>query len=263
MNGKGFIIIPRNLLNDWRDRLTAEEQGIMVNLMAMANYEDKPKKAPKGDTLHRGQLVTSIRSFAKRFGISESRAYRMLRKWERLGLISRETKNETLSETGSGTLLTLEFYESSQCIRNDLRNSLRNENGNTIKKDNNLKKEEEAPPFPLYGSYHNISLTEDELKELQMHIPADLFESRINKASQGIRDKWRGYQGSHFEIIKKWAIEDGCWEEQADSQRMNKICKMKMDLIDQFGRDKYDRAVATINIDDPYKVRRYLESKCC
>ena len=128
MNGKGFIKVPRALLNEWNDMLTPEEIGILVNLMAMANYGDQPKRAPKGDLLKRGQLVISIRSFAKRFGMSKNRAARLLAKWEEMGLIKRRTVLGTENGTPSGTLLTLEFYEFSQGMRDSNRDSIGDRN---------------------------------------------------------------------------------------------------------------------------------------
>ena len=266
MNGKGFIKVPRALLNEWRDKLTQEEIGILINLMAMANYEDVPRRAPKGDYLKRGQLVTSSRAFAKRFNLSESRAYRLLKRWEQLGIIKRETLSETESGTPNGTLLTLEFYESSQGERNSDRNSFRNESEDSIRRDKKAKKGEEGvqppPSSHGYGVYHNVVLTEEGYRELKAHIPTDQFDARINKASQGIRDNWKGYDGPHFDIIKKWAITDGCWKEQQNlSPKMSKMIKMKNDLIEQFGRYDYDRAVATVETNDPNKVKAYLESR--
>ncbi|MBR6451394.1 MAG: hypothetical protein IKS87_01695 [Lachnospiraceae bacterium] len=262
MNGKGFIKIPRALLNEWRDTLTAEEVGILIYLTAAANYQDKPMPAPKGDLLERGQLAISLRTLAKRFGISKNKAARLLTKWERLGLIKRETISETETGTYRGTLLTLEFYASSQGMQDRSRDGRRDINGDSIRKEEKTKKVEEVPPPPfLYGSYHNISLTAEELKDLKTHIPSDLFDARINKASQGIKDGWHGYRGSHFEIIRKWAIADGCWIDNPGPPVVSKIEMQKMDLVNRFGRDKYERAVATINTDDPHKVKRYLENK--
>ena len=126
MNGKGYIKLPRSLLNEWRDTLTSEEIGIMVQLMAMANYEKKPKQMPEGNSLERGQLVLSVRWFAKRFDMSKSKAERMLDRWEALGLIKRKTVFGTQSGTPIGTLVTLEFYAFSQGTR-DNRSQDRNE----------------------------------------------------------------------------------------------------------------------------------------
>lgn len=145
MNGKGFIKLPRSLLNEWRDILTPEEIGILIYLTAMANYEDKPRRAPKGDQLQRGQLVTSIRSFAKRFSVSESRALRLMRKWEQLGIIKRETLSGAESGAPSGTLITLEFYASSQGERNTKRSGNRSENAQTIR---SIKKNKKPSPLP-------------------------------------------------------------------------------------------------------------------
>ena len=144
MNEKGFIKLPRSLLNGWRDILTPEEIGILVNLMAMANYDDKPRRAPKGDQLQRGQLVTSIRSFARRFGISESKTRRLLAKWEELGLIKRRTYSGTLLNTHSGTLLTLEFYASSQGVQHSNRHRKQHEVDTPIRSEEKDKK-----PSPL------------------------------------------------------------------------------------------------------------------
>lgn len=262
MNGKGFIKVPRALLNEWNDMLTPEEIGILVNLMAMANYGDQPKRAPKGDLLKRGQLVISIRSFAKRFGMSKNRAARLLAKWEEMGLIKRRTVLGTENGTPSGTLLTLEFYEFSQGMRDSNRDSIGDRNEDSIRKEEKKKKVEEEPPPPsLYGPYHNVSLTEVEWKDLKAHIPSDLFDARISKASQGIKDGWHGYAGSHYEIIRKWAIADGCWNERLELPEESRIDKMRKDLIDQYGRNQYERAVAAINTDDPHKVENYLGSK--
>ena len=67
--------------------------------------------------------------------------------------------------------------------------------------------------------------------------------------------------GSHYEIIRKWAIADGCWNERLELPEESRIDKMRKDLIDQYGRNQYERAVAAINTDDPHKVENYLGSK--
>jgi len=175
VNGKGFIKVPRELLNDWRDSLSMEEQGILINLMAKANYEDKPKRAPKGDLLQRGQLVTSIRHFAKEFNISEGKTRRLLDKWEKLGLIKRNTVSGTQSGTPSGTLLTLEFYEFSQGIQHTNRHRIQHKDGTPIRNKetdnlspsclNGAKVEEQKNPEDMTDAeriqqYSNITLTQ-------------------------------------------------------------------------------------------------------
>ena len=262
MNGKGFIKVPRALLNEWNDMLTPEEIGILVNLMAMANYGDQPKRAPKGDLLKRGQLVISIRSFAKRFGMSKNRAARLLAKWEEMGLIKRRTVSGTENGTPSGTLLTLEFYEFSQGMRDSNRDSIGDRNEDSIRRDKKEKKGEEVPQLPLlYGTYCNVALTEDEYRELKSHIPAELFDARINKTSQGIHDRWKGYDGPHFDIIRKWAVADGCWLNHPEpSPMLNEVNRRRRELIDQFGRDKYDRAALKLGIDDPTQVGDLLRA---
>ena len=144
MNGKGFIKLPRSLLNEWRDILTPEEVGILIYLTAMANYENKTKKAPKGDQLQRGQLVISIRWFAERFNISKSKAERLLAKWENLGIIKRRTVFGTLSGTPTGTLITLEFYAFSQGVPDRNRDRKQDKTRDAIKKEKNIK-----TPSPL------------------------------------------------------------------------------------------------------------------
>ena len=242
--------------------LTPEEIGILVNLMAMANYGDQPKRAPKGDLLKRGQLVISIRSFAKRFGMSKNRAARLLAKWEEMGLIKRRTVSGTENGTLSGTLLTLEFYEFSQGMRDSNRDSIGDRNEDSIRRDKKEKKGEEVSPPPLlYGTYYNVALTEDEYRELKSHIPAELFDARINKTSQGIHDRWKGYEGPHFDIIRKWAVADGCWlDHPKPSPMLNEVNRRRRELIDQFGRDKYDRAALNLGIDDPTQVGDLLRA---
>ena len=144
MNGKGFIKLPRSLLNEWRDILTTEEVGILIYLTAMANYEEKPRRAPKGDQLQRGQLVISVRWFAERFNISKSKAERLLAKWENLGIIKRRTVFGTPSGTPTGTLITLEFYAFSQSAPDSNRDRKQDKTGDAIKKNRNYKK-----PSPL------------------------------------------------------------------------------------------------------------------
>ena len=174
MNGKGFVKVPRALLSGWRDVLSMEEQGILINLMAKANYEDKPKRAPKGDLLQRGQLVTSIRHFAKEFNISEGKTRRLLDKWEKLGLIRRHTVSGTVSGTPSGTLLTLDFYEFSQGMQHTNRHRIQHKDGTPIRNKeidnlspsrlNGAKVEEQKNPEDMTDAeriqqYSNITLT--------------------------------------------------------------------------------------------------------
>ena len=92
-------------------------------------------------------------------------------------------------------------------------------------------------------------------------IPAELFDARINKTSQGIHDRWKGYEGPHFDIIRKWAVADGCWiDHPKPSPLFSEMLRKKKELIDQFGRDKYDRTIAKLGIDDPHEVKKHLEN---
>ena len=69
----------------------------------------------------------------------------MLKRWESIGLIRRETKSGADAETRSGTLLTLEFYAFSQNARNSKRSGNRNENDQTIRRNRNTDKPSPSP----------------------------------------------------------------------------------------------------------------------
>ncbi len=137
MDTKGFVKLYRSLIYAWRNSLSNEEIGILVQLMCMVNYDSKPVKAPKGDLLQRGQMVISYRSFAKNFNLSKGKTERMLEKFKYLGLITMETSFKTPSGKPTGTVLTLNFYESSQGSADNIRDRNRDKNGDAIRNKNN------------------------------------------------------------------------------------------------------------------------------
>lgn len=106
-NGSSYFRLPRSLLDAWRKDFTVEEIGALVLLMSKACYEDQTAPTAKGDLLKRGQLVVSIRGLAQSLQWSEKKVRLFLDKLKRTGW-------GTQKGTRKGTLLTLDFYASSQ-----------------------------------------------------------------------------------------------------------------------------------------------------
>lgn len=64
------------------------------------------------------------------------------------------------------------------------------------------------PPsrFLVYGTYQNVTLTEEELLQLKQEFPLD-YQSRIDRLSSYMASSGRKYH-SHFATIRSWAQED-------------------------------------------------------
>ena len=120
MSGKanGWVLIHRSILNNWLWDETPFSFGqAWIDLILRANHEDK--KMHVGNrliTIHRGQMWTSTRHLADRWGWKTDKVINFLRLLEQDGMILRKP-------TQKGTLLTIEKYDDFQTLPNTKRDA--------------------------------------------------------------------------------------------------------------------------------------------
>ena len=128
---KGYILLHRQIWENreiWKTSEPFDKRSAWIDLLLMANHADNDMKiGDKTVTIHRGQLHTSYRHLAERWGWSMSKVVRFI------GTLI-ETQSVTLNGTPNGTTLTIVKYDDYQDSRNTNRNTNRNTERNTNRK---------------------------------------------------------------------------------------------------------------------------------
>lgn len=165
MSGKtnGWILLHRSILDNWvwSEKPFSFGQA-WVDLILRTNHEDR--KMYTGSTLvtiHRGQMWTSIRHLANRWGWKPEKVISFLRTLEQDKMIVRKP-------TPKGTLLTIEKYDDFQTLPNTKRNAKGNTKrnakgnapGNETMNEQRRPKKEKKEGLPAEGDSASDDTTE-------------------------------------------------------------------------------------------------------
>ena len=130
----GFVKLPRSL-HQQLAKLPHDAYFAILDLLVTANYE--ASATSDGLVVKRGQVLTSLASLSDRWGVSVKRTRTILQILQGMDLV---TITGTGRGKGRGTLLTLEFYASSQGEGQGNGQGIGHESGHLLKK---MKKGEE------------------------------------------------------------------------------------------------------------------------
>lgn len=245
----GWVKIHRSITEHW---LYKEKPfcmfGAWIDLLLMANHEDR--KFPLGDkiiTIKRGQMVTSFRSLSERWGWGMGRVKRFLNLICVDNMIS-------INSTTNGTLLTIvnyDVYQISDTQTERERNAngtlvehLRNDSGTIAERNKNIKNEKNdkndknarsnkasSPPKKKYGSFNNVSLTDEEYNSLCVDYGQDMTEKAIDYLDAYIEEK--GYKAKNHNLtLRRWVF-------KAVQEHGNRSQKPKS-LMETWGLTKED-----------------------
>ena len=219
-----FIKIDRNILQ-WRWYHDLNTKSLFLHLLLKANIRDCDFEKI---TVHRGQLVTSLKSLSKELGVSVMSV--------RTSLSHLESTREITSKTYSKyRLITIENYNAYQDNQQgNQQASNKQVTSNQQASNNNQRSKEEkkerilsyganfdaevfpeTPPSSVsetekagkrYGVKQNVILTDRELLLLQNDFPD--WQEKIDHLSEYMSRTGRGY-ANHSQTIRKWAKEDG------------------------------------------------------
>lgn len=262
---QGWVAIHRSILEHWL-HTDIEKFGAWVDLILRANHE--PRKMVAGDTLitiDRGQLFTSYRSLADKWGWSVKKIKQFLTMLE-------TDKMLVIEPSKKGTLLTLVNYGFYQDIGNtketqkkhdgNTKETQRKHDGNTKEtqrernnNDNNveqcLNNEEQlnndnnetsdtvtadASPAPKkhYGNFDHVRLTDEEYNKLCGDYGQQQTERAIDFLDAYIEEK--GYKSkSHNLALRRWVFDA---VKERDSKNRNKT--PQQDALSKWGLTRED-----------------------
>lgn len=122
----GWVALHRKLWESdiWKSRKPFDERSAWIDLLLMAEFEDR-------DKAKRGQILTSYGELANRWHWGKSKVYRFLHHLENEKCIEiSRSESGTANGTANGTVLTIEKYALYQDVWNGKRNEKRKHNNN-------------------------------------------------------------------------------------------------------------------------------------
>lgn len=231
MNNKGFIKIPRDIVN--RPWITHNSTlRVYIELLFNAAWKDFEYN---GATLKKGQFITSVGRLAARCQLSVQQT--------RTALSHLKSTNDITIETTSKFSIITVF---NHCPDNEVDkpvDNLANNQSDTPPNNRNRKEEKEdkieikekegeeaaAPPSsPSPLSSPVSSITRDELVRQYGSENVSLYESKLEvwKNKKGITEKL-----DDFGIIAKWLAADNVQKPRESSFEMNKVM---LNIIDRY-----------------------------
>lgn len=205
---EGWIKLHRKIMECalWGNDEPSDKKSAWIDLLLMANHRDKQivfKGQPR--IIKAGQRLTSIRKLATMWNWSINRVKRYLDLLESLNMITVESDN-------NGTLLTIVKYEVYQGERytdeytneytDDTPTNTQTDTKQEIKNDKNEKNDKKS----IYGEYHHVKLSDQDLEKLHEQYGQDMTNACINYLDEYIEMK--GYKAkNHYLCIKKWVVD--------------------------------------------------------
>lgn len=133
---EGWILLHRKIQDNriWTDKEPYDKRSAWIDLLMMANHADKNIIVDyKLVMVKRGQIYTSVRKLAERWGWSKDRALKYLRLLETLQMITKDSTNQR-------TLLTIENYDIYQNVQDTDKTRTRHEQDTDSPQTNNYKR---------------------------------------------------------------------------------------------------------------------------
>ncbi|MBE6650982.1 MAG: hypothetical protein E7613_06685 [Ruminococcaceae bacterium] len=185
----GFVKLNRKILESavFQD---AQLLRLWIYILCRACYKEQDA-VMNGIVVHlkKGQLTAGRKAVALALGVSESMAYTNMKKLEKLGFISIESRSKF-------SLITVEDWEKHQVEESAVEE--------TAEEPCKETKKEEKPNG--YGRYKNVFLTKEEYDKLRRNYwEAD---SKIDNMSSHIARTGRKYS-SPYDTLCKWLEADG------------------------------------------------------
>lgn len=189
---EGWIKMHRKMLDwEWYDDINTKV--LFLHLLLTANHKEKKWK---GQTVLRGQKLTSLEHLAEETNLSVQQIRTSLKKLK-------STNEITIKSTSKNTLITIEKYSDYQDKDEDdniQNNTQNNKQITTNKNDKNVKK-------IYYGEYQNVFFTEKQYKDLQKEFPKD-YKDRIQQLDCYMQSTGKKYKDC-LATIRTWAKKDG------------------------------------------------------
>ena len=193
----GWILLYRKLLK-WEWYSNSAVKGVFIHLLLTANHEDGRWQ---GIEIKRGETVISLSKLASATGLGIKQVRNALQKLEETGEIERQRAKQYTRIK----LLNYCTYQSFDYSEGQSRGTAwarqgqakgtkgaTNNNDNNINNDNNENK--------IYGTFHNVSLSDEEYDELSsLGLTPLIDELSVYMASTGKK------YASHYATVISWS----------------------------------------------------------
>lgn len=197
-----------------------------MDLVMMVNHEDR-KVLFNGKTIvvKAGQKITSVRKLSERWNWSKNKTLRFLMLLEGENMITKESDHNR-------TLLTIVNYDKYQGQWDSDGDSHGDTNGDShgdadVPQTRN-KRNKEIKNKNIYGTNHNVLLTDEEFEKLKSQFPD--YQTRIDDLSFYLSSKGAKY-ASHYMTILSWARKDAK-KPRVKESGFNQISKRDIDFED-------------------------------
>ena len=190
----GYILIHRKLQN-WQWYKDSNTLHLFIDLLLDANYEESTIGF---QVIKRGQCLTSLNRMHENTGLTYQQIRTCLDKLQKSGEINKQTTNRY-------SIITINKYDEYQEINKQITNKQQTDNNikrNIIKNNTNNKIIKEKYIKRKYGSFENVSLTDEEYQKLKDKFKD--YEDKIENLSGYIASKGDKYK-SHYATILNWA----------------------------------------------------------
>jgi len=198
----GYILIHRKL-QKWQWYKDSNVLHLFIDLLLDANYEESKIGF---QVIKRGQCLTSLKRMQENTGLTYQQIRTCLDKLQKSGEINKQTTNRY-------SIITINKYDEYQDINKQITNKQQTDNNikiNIIKNNKNNKEIKEKYIKRKYGSFNNVSLTDEEYQKLKDKFKD--YEDKIENLSGYIASKGDKYK-SHYATILNWARKEKGKEE--------------------------------------------------
>lgn len=200
----GYIKIHRKFL-DWEWYKDEHTCRVFLHCLLMANWKDGRFM---GHEIPRGSFVSSFPQMAEQTDLSVQNVRTAVKHLKLTG----ELTVKSYSKFSIFTVVNYCLYQDDNKVDNSqLTGNQQSANSQltTIEESKKGRKKENIsrePEHRLYGIYHNVRLTDDEVQELIRQYPDD-HQDMIENLSTYMRSKGKLYE-DHFATMMRWKHED-------------------------------------------------------
>lgn len=208
----GFVKIHRKFL-DWEWYKDHNTFRVFMHCLLMANWKDGKFM---GQVIPRGSFATSYTQLAEQTSLSVKNVRTALNHLKSTGVVA----IKSTSQFSIITVLNYSQYQDDGTPNGRQAAGERQADGRQVATIEERKKERKEeyintyePEHHLFGIFHNVRLTDDELNELMRLHPDDYIEM-IENMSTYMRSNGKVY-ADHFATLMRWKRND---EKQAETK---------------------------------------------
>lgn len=227
-NKSTFIKLDRNIRN-WGWYQNANTFRVFIHCLLCANVT---KGFFEGVQINRGEFATSYEKIARTLNLTVSEVRTAINHLKSTG----EIATKIYSKFQVISILNYSFYQDKSTGKStptqqavNIQLAVTSQQYKNIKNNKNIENGEEAracatPSKHTCGKFQNVLLTEEQERDLRQRFPND-HTAKIDRLSEYMHQTGKTYK-DHYEIILKWAKEDG---EKQSSFNLDEFVKLAVE----------------------------------